>query len=149
MVMALALVSALAVLAMMGVTCVDVVMRMCGTALRGSQDLVRVAGAMAAGCALPYVTALKGHVAVEFFFQKLGGIGRIVVDTLMRLMGIALFATFTRCCLWQAHASRSVVYDTLPIHHSTLYYLLAVCCAVTVLVIVYNLLHPGREMVKP
>ena len=228
LVMALAVLAALAVAAMMLVTCVDVIMRMCGTALRGSQDLVCVAGVLAAACALPYTTAVKGHVAVEFFFHKLERGGRIAVDTLMRLVGMGLFGAFAWCCYRQAHRShlpgtpllqghpwglyalalccfaalalflprlrrgtdgpgrgrrllrglvpltllvvllawrlgahvarvlrapsRTVpleVYGTLPIPKASMLYVLSFCCAVVVLVILHNLLHPGREMIKP
>jgi TRAP-type C4-dicarboxylate transport system permease small subunit len=234
LVLGLAVVATLAVLAMMGVTCVDVIMRLFGTALTGSRDLVCVAGAVAAGCALPYTTAVKGHVAVEFFFHKLGGIGRVVVDTLMRLCGMALFIALAWCCFRHARAmhmprhlitgpgpilriwpvflltcayfvalaavvqrvsekgwrqwspgrvgrvlaavvvihalvvwgwlhflakARAAglfsarvnieVYSNLPIPKAGVVYLLAFCCAVVVLVILQNLLHPGREMIKP
>lgn len=152
LVMGLAAIGALAILAMMGVTCVDVVMRLFGTALRGSEDLVRVTGAMAAGCALPYTTAVKGHVAVEFFFQRLGRTGRVVVDTLMRLLGMSLFTSFSWCCARlarQYHTPLVEVYDTLPIPKAAVLYLLSFCCGVVVLVTLHNMLHPGREMIKP
>lgn len=151
LVMALALLGALAVLAMMAVTCVDVVMRLLGSALRGSEDLVSVAGAVAAGGALPYTTAVKGHVAVEFFFHRLGQTGRVVVDTLMRLLGMGLFAWLAKCCVQLGHGYRASaeVYPTLPIPKAAVLYLLSFCCVVVVLVILHNMLHPGREMIKP
>jgi TRAP-type C4-dicarboxylate transport system permease small subunit len=233
LVLGLAVVSAVAVLAMMAVTCTDVLMRMFGSALRGSRDMVCVAAAVAAGCALPYTTAVKGHVAVEFFFHKLGGIGRVVVDTLMRLLGMVLFAVFAWCCFRHAktmHMPRTLIsgehalsiwpiflltclytaalaawaqrtsqkgwrvwdgkrltvcigaflaihavlvvgwwrflvharemglfapsvhvdrYMNLPIPHAPVMYMLSYCCGVVVLVILHNLLHPGREMIKP
>jgi TRAP-type C4-dicarboxylate transport system permease small subunit len=43
-------------------------------------------------CALPYTTAVKGHVAVEFFFNKLPPTARIVVDSVMRALMIALLS---------------------------------------------------------
>jgi TRAP-type C4-dicarboxylate transport system permease small subunit len=231
LVMTLAVLAALAVLAMMSVTCVDVAMRIFGTALSGANDLICVAGALAAGCALPYTTAVKGHVAVEYFFHKLGRVGRVVVDTLMRATGIALFGALSWCCFREAHMSympagvsmsrgypwllyalacgcfaaavlvvshirqqraaghggwaigkeggvlalllalflwrlvarvaqaasphsavagnQVEVYDSLPIPKASVMYMLSFCCAVVVLVILHNLLHPGREMIKP
>jgi TRAP-type C4-dicarboxylate transport system permease small subunit len=152
LVMGLAVLGAVAVLIMMGVTWVDVVMRIFGTALKGSADVARVTGAMAAGCALPYTTAVKGHVAVEFFFQRLGRTGRVLVDTLMRLLGMTLFGWFAWCCARLGHQYQTPlleVYDTLPIPKAAVLYLLSFCCGVVVLVILHNMLHPGREMIKP
>jgi TRAP-type C4-dicarboxylate transport system permease small subunit len=150
LVMALAVLGALAVLAMMGITCTDVVMRMFGSALGGARDMVCVAGAVAAGCALPYTTAVKGHVSVEYFFHKLGRVGRIAVDTVMRLAGMSLFSMFSWCCIKHARMlGRAEVYDNLPVPKAGVSYLLAFCCGVVVLVILHNLLHPCREMIKP
>jgi len=38
---------------------------------------------------------------------------------------------------------------TLQIPMFWVAYVIALCCAVTVLVKIYNLSHPGREMIKP
>ena len=76
-VMAFALVAGLALLAMVGIICVDIVMRLLGRSFAGTYDVVRFTGTIAIAGALPYTTAVKGHVAVEYFFQKLHRIGRI------------------------------------------------------------------------
>ncbi|MCP4642177.1 MAG: TRAP transporter small permease [bacterium] len=143
--------SGLAVLTMIGVTCVDVVMRMLGTALTGSFDIVRIACAIAIACALPYTTAVKGHVAIEYFFHKLKRRGRIVVDTVSRLLVAGLFGMLAwQCVVYGNSQWRSgEVFLTLQLRVFWLAYVVGLCCAVTVLVIVSNLLHPGREMIKP
>ena len=50
--------------------------------ITGALDLGKGCGALVIAGALPYTTAVKGHVAIEYFFHKLGRRGRIVVDTL-------------------------------------------------------------------
>ena len=150
-VLALAAVSGLAILAMIAVTCADVVFRAFGRPLTGAFDIVRVAGAVAIACALPYTTAVKGHVAIEYFFQKLNRPGRILVDTVCRLLVMGLFSVFTWQCVMYGNSLRRTgeVSLTLQIPMFWVAYVIAGACAVTVLVKIHNLLHPGREMIKP
>ena len=150
-VLALASVSGLAILAMIAVTCADVVLRAFGRPLTGAFDIVRVAGAVAIACALPYTTAVKGHVAIEYFFQKLNRPGRILVDTVCRLLVMGLFSVFTWQCVMYGNSLRRTgeVSLTLQIPMFWVAYVIAGACTVTVLVKIHNLLHPGREMIKP
>ncbi len=139
------------ILVMMSVTCIDVVMRIFGTALIGAYDIVKLTGGVTIACALPYTTAVKGHVAIEFFFLKLNRVGRIIVDTVCRTITIILFSFFTLRCitygneLWQ----NGEVTSTLQIPTFWLLYVIAFCCGVVVLVIFDHLLRPGRELIKP
>ncbi len=90
-------VSGLGLFTMMTVTCVDVVMRKLGHPLPGGYDLTNVVAGVTIACALPYTTAIKGHVAVEYFYHQPGRRGRVVVDTLIRLPVMALSCLLT----WQ------------------------------------------------
>lgn len=141
----------LAVLAMMVITCVDVLLRRLGQPLHGAYDMVRLASVVTIACALPYTTAVKGHVAIEYFFLKLRRPGRLVVDTLARLAAIALFAVLARQCVAYGQRLRQSgeMMPTLSVPVFWVPYLIAFCCAVVVLVIFHNLTHPGREMIKP
>lgn len=151
LVMALAAASGLAIIAMIAVTSADVVMRVFGRPITGSYDIVKVAGALAIALALPYTTAVKGHVAVEFFFHKLRRPGRIVVDTVTRLMVIAFLVVVARQAILYGNRLKQVgeVSLTLQIPMFWVAYAIGAALAVTVLVKVHNLLHPGREMIKP
>ena len=139
------------VVAMMGVTCLDVVLRLFGRPLVGAYDIVRIAGAITIACGLPYTTAVKGHVAIEYFFHKLSRRGRVVIDSLVRTACIVLFGFLS----WQsvryglALKQSGQVTMTLQIPVFWLPYVIALACGAMVLVILYNLLHPGREMIKP
>src|SRR4030042_2955798 len=84
----------LGVLTMVAGTCIDVILRLPGinSSLLGAYDIVKITGTLTLAATLPYTTAVKGHVAIEYFFHKLNRRGRIVVDTIMRLMGMTLFA---------------------------------------------------------
>lgn len=152
-VIGLAVLSGVSVLCMMLVTVSDVLLRSVPVPVKlvGAYDLVRLFGAAAVACALPYTTAVKGHVAVEFFFHKLPRRGRIAVDTANRLLGIALFSTLAWQSAGYAHSLRisGEVSPTLQLPMHPPIYLVAFACVVVVLVIVHNLVHPGREMIKP
>jgi TRAP-type C4-dicarboxylate transport system permease small subunit len=150
---ALLVVAGLGVLTMMVVTCVDVVMRLpwINRALLGAYDIVKITGALTLAAALPYTTAVKGHVAIEYFFHKLNRRGRIITDAVIRLLGMAFFAFLS----WQsvvyglALRDSGQVSQTLQLPVFWVPYVIGVCCGVVVLVIAYNLVHPGREMIKP
>ncbi len=144
-------VAGLSVLAMMAITCADVILRLINRSFIGAYDLVKIAGALSLAAALPYTTAVKGHVAIEYFFHKFNRRGRIVIDTVLRLLGMALFVFFA----WRSVAygfdlhRNGQVSQTLQLPVFWLPFVIGFCCAVVVLVIGHNLIHPGREMIKP
>ena len=147
----LVILSGLSVFVMIGTTCADVILRRFGHPVNGAYDIVKIAGAISLASALPYTTAVKGHVAIEYFFHKLNHTSRIVVDSICRLLTIALFAFLGwRSILYgnELHANHQVT-QTLQLPIFWLPWVIAFCCFVVMLVIVYNLIHPGREMIKP
>jgi len=146
-------VAGMSVLAMMAITCADVILRLkwINRPFVGAYDIVKIAGALSLATALPYTTAVKGHVAIEYFFHKLNRCGRIVLDTLIRLLGMALFAFFAwRSVVYGLNLHRNgQVSQTLQLPVFWVPFVIGFCCAVVVLVIGHNLIHPGREMIKP
>jgi TRAP-type C4-dicarboxylate transport system permease small subunit len=151
LVYALAFIAGLSLLTAMSVTFVDVLLRKFGHPLPGAYDIVKIAAGMAIACGLPYTTAVKGHVAVEYFFHKLGRRGRVVADTLIRLVIMALFSLFA----WQfmqygAGLKKSgEVSMTLQLPVFWVPYVMAFSCATVVLVTLYHLFHPGKALLKP
>ena len=148
----LAVVASLSLLTMIVVTCLDVVLRrVWGRPITGAYDIVELAGAVTLAGALPYTTAVKGHIAVEYFFHKFGRRGRIALDTCARLLGFALFV----CLAWQSvqkglslrAANRTTATLDIPLYWVP--WLIALCSAIVAGVIVYHLLRPGRELIKP
>ena len=146
-----AAVAGVGLLTMVTVTCVDVVLRKLGHPLPGAYDIVKVAAGVTMACALPYTTAIKGHVAVEYFHHKLGRLGRVVADTLIRLPIMALFSLFA----WQLIAygaklrSSGEVSMTLQLPVFWVPYVMAFACAQVVLVTLWHMLHPGKPLIKP
>ena len=151
LVRALAYVAGASLMVMVLVTSADVILRKFSLSLTGAYDIVKVAAAITIAAALPYTTAIKGHVAIEYFFHKLGWRGRIVVDALMRLGGMALFALLAWGCVDYGNSLRAKgeVSMTLQLPIFWLPYVLAVSCVLVVLIKIYHLTHPGKPMIEP
>lgn len=121
---------------MMLVTSVDVILRVFRVSFTGAYDIVKIAATITIAGGLPYTTAIKGHVAVEFFFQRLGGRGRVLADTLIRLVTMARFSLLT----WQfVHYGMGLrksgeVNMTLQLSAFWVPYVMAFSCVVVVLV---------------
>jgi TRAP-type C4-dicarboxylate transport system permease small subunit len=151
LVLMLAALAGLGLLTMMLVTCLDIILRALRIPFTGAYDIVKIAAALTIACGLPYTTAIKGHVAVEFFFHRLGLRGRVVVDTVIRLLIMALFSLLA----WQFvnHGIRlktsGEVSMTLQLPVFWVAYMMAFSCTVVVLVTLYHLFHPGKALLEP
>ncbi len=144
-------VSGVALLAMIVITTWDVVMRALWHPLSGAYDLICMSGTLTIACSLPYTTAVKGHVAIEYFFLKLRRTGRIVLDTVARLIVTALFVFFTWECVRYGNSLREThtVATTLKMPIFWILYVMAFSCGVVVLVKIYHLARPGKAMIQP
>jgi TRAP-type C4-dicarboxylate transport system permease small subunit len=133
------------------VTAADVLLRVFRVSLTGAYDVVKIAAVVTIAAALPYTTAIKGHVAIEFLFHKLGRRGRVVVDTAMRLLVMGLFSLLAWGSVDYGNSLRAKgeVSMTLELPVFWVPYVLAFSCALVVFITLYHLLHPGREMIKP
>jgi TRAP-type C4-dicarboxylate transport system permease small subunit len=151
LVQGLAYLAGASLLFMVAVTTVDVILRKFNLSLTGAYDLVKIGAAITVAAALPYTTAIKGHVAIEFFFHKLGRRGRIAVDALMRFGGMALFGLLAWGCIDYGNSLRAKgeVSMTLELPVFWVPYVLAVSCVLVVLIKAYHLFHPGKPMIKP
>ncbi len=136
---------------MVAVTTLDVVLRVFRVPFTEAYDLVKIAAVLTVAAALPYTTAIKGHVAIEFFFHKLGRRGRAGVDALMRLMGMALFGLLAWGSVRYGNSllESGEVSLTLGLPVFWVPYLLAASCGLVVLVKIHHLFHPGQSLLEP
>jgi TRAP-type C4-dicarboxylate transport system permease small subunit len=150
LVIILAFISGCGIITMVLVTFLDVILRIFRCSLVGAFDIVQIAGVITTACALPYTTAVKGHVAIEYFFHKLTQTGRIVVDTFVRILGMGLFGflSWQNICYGLSLKQSGQGTLTLQIPLFWIPYLIAFSCGVVVLVIFYNLLNPSKELIK-
>lgn len=148
---ALAYVAGAAVILMMLITVIDVLLRLFNIGLTGAYDLVRACGVISVACALPYLTAVKGHIAIEFFYHKCGKIGRIVLDIIFRISSLAIFGllafyTFKNgISLFRA----GEVFPNLGLPVFWIPLVISLNCILMMVVFVYHLVHPGKEYIKP
>ncbi len=147
----LAGIAGLAVAAMILITCVDVVGRRFGYPVEGTYDIVEVLGAIAIIGALPYTTACRGHVAIEFLPHKLSPRGRLVLATLVGLVCLAIYAfltwRFVQYGIELKANNQGMVTLRWPVFW--LAHWMAVCTAATILVVLYQIVHPDKELMKP
>jgi TRAP-type C4-dicarboxylate transport system permease small subunit len=152
LVKSLAILSALGVMAMIGVTCFDIILRLpfINHPIPGAFDIVRMTGVIAIAGALPYTTAVKGHVAVEFLYHKLSHRGRTVLNIFVQMMSMGLFSF----AAWQfvqygiALKQSNQCFQTLELPIFWMPYLMAISFGVVVLVILYQFLRPNKELIR-
>lgn len=77
---------------MMLLTVADVILRMFGSAILGTYELVAVSGAIVVGFAVPKTTWDKGHVCVDFLVENRSEKVKNTVFFITRIMGILLFS---------------------------------------------------------
>lgn len=150
-VMMFGMISALGILVMVGIVVVDVVLRMLRLPVKGAYDLAAIAGTITIAAAFPYTTAIKGHIAIEYFFQKFNRAGRLLVDTIMRLLSILFFicAAWQFFCYGSSLRASGQVSPTLQLPVFWLPWFLAVVFIVVALVTVQHLIKPSKEFMKP
>ena len=139
------------ILFMMAVTCLDIVLRRFGACVPGAYDLARIAGGITIAAALPLTTAVKGHVAIEYFFHRLGSRGRIVVDSLMRTLQLAAFAVASHSFAVKGATllREGEVTPTLQLPVFWLAWLASATCLLTAFVTLFHLVRPGKDLVAP
>ncbi len=146
-----ALIAGGAIFVMIAVTVIDIILRIFDSGVVGAYDVVRICGVISISCGLPYITAVKGHIAIEFFYQRFSRIGRIVLDTMFRLIAVALF-----CFIFYKNIDYGIslresgeLMPTLLIPVFWIPFLISLNSVLVVLTILYHMLHPGKEMIKP
>ena len=151
LVRAFAFIAGLGVIVMMTVTCLDVILRRFGLPISGAVDIVQVAACITAVCALPYTTAVKGHVAVEFFFQRMPYWIKPIIDGIWRIAVMLMYIAMSWCSLLygQTLLRRHSCTLTLQIPLFWILWLMSFSFAIVALIKFYNLTHPGKEMMKP
>lgn len=147
----LAAIAGLAIVAMILVTCADVIGRRLGHPLKGTYDIVELLGAITITGGLPYTTACRGHVAIEFFLHTLSRRGRTILDLLVRAASISLFAFLTLRFVEYGQELKASGQVTLTLQWPVFWLPLwmAVCSAVMIPVLLYLFMHPEKELMKP
>ncbi len=138
-----------AIVAMMLITCADVVLRYFRMPIPGTYELVCFLGAVAAAFAMAYTSLEKGHVSVSFvvalFPQRIQGL----IESITNLFGLFLFVLIA----WQ-----SVIYAndlrlsgevslTLELPFYPFVYGIGFSAGVVSLILISDLLKNVRKMI--
>ncbi len=147
----LAIVAGFAILVMIGVTLTDIILRIFKSGIKGAYDIVRIAGVVSISCGLPYLTAVKGHIAIEFLYQHFSRVGRIVLDTLFRIITLGLFGFLIYFSIEYgiSFIESGQVMPTLKIPMFWIPFVIGFNCLLMLFIVFYHLIHPGKEMIKP
>ena len=100
--------AALSIIAMMLLTCADVLLRFFKHPILGTYELVGLFGALTIAFAIPATTLSKGHVAVEFLVDKLPSSGQRICTIIANLLSLALFALIS----WQSFLYANMLKST-------------------------------------
>ena len=84
-------ISGLALTFIMLLTVADVVLRLFGSPIVGTFEMVGLGGAVVIGFAIPITSWLRGHIFVDFFYQKCPKAAQDILNSFTRLLGIVTF----------------------------------------------------------
>ena len=105
------------IVAMMILTCADVILRYFGYPIRGAYDITRVLGSVIFSLPIAY-SYLKGYqVAVDSIFRRTPRIVRIIIDSIVCLFSMAITAMIAWRAIYLGYDLyvRGRVTDTIPI----------------------------------
>lgn len=142
--------SFLAVALIIAATMAEIALRIFSASVPGVYDAVSLCASVAVAGALPLTTAAKGHVAIEYFFRRMGKTGRLLVDSLMRTLQLLLFAA-AAFALFRYGLRLLLTGEVMPTLSIPLFlpvWLLAMSCSVCALVTAWHLCLPGEEVLK-
>ena len=90
--------AAAALIAVMVIVCANVIGRsFFETPVKGTVDIVSLLGAIVIAWAIAYTQVVKGHIRVDILVQRLPHRIQYIVDSVIDLIGLALFALIS----WQ------------------------------------------------
>jgi len=76
----------------MGLTVLDVILRIFGRPIVGIFELVAFFGAVVIGFSIPFTSWVRGHIYVDFLVMKFPKSWRKAIHLFTRLLGLGLFA---------------------------------------------------------
>ena len=136
-------VAAWSLVAMMGLTCADIVLRrFFNRPILGTYEIVGFLGAIAAGFAMAQTTVDRGHVAVQVVVAKFPPRVQKIIYLITHLLSILVFALLAYECVRFGNDLRTSgeVSMTLQLPFFTVVYGIAFCAAVVCLVLIVDVL---------
>jgi TRAP-type C4-dicarboxylate transport system permease small subunit len=141
-------VASASVMAMMLLTCADIVLRLFRRPIPGTYEMVGLLGAVFASFSLAYTSYHRGHIAVDFLVQKLSPRGQTAVEAANSLVGAAFFALVARQCLIYGNRLQQFgeISMTLQMPLHPFVYGIAAGCALLAAVLLLGALRAALEL---
>jgi len=135
------MIAAMAIVAMMSLTCADVILRMFRRPIAGSYEIVSLLGAIAVSFAVAHTLAERGHVAVSLIVQLFPKRLQGIIESIISIFGIILFGLIAwQSVLYGMDCQRSgEVSLTLELPFYPVIYGVALCAVVVCLVLLVDL----------
>ena len=133
-------------MAMIGLTCANIFIRLVWVPIRGTFELMGFGGALVTSFALGYTQLKRGHIAVDVLVDNFPALVKRGVTAVNSL----LCAVFMALCAWQVWVKAETlrqtgeVTETLRIAYHPFIYGAAVGCAFVALVFIADLLKTFR-----
>ncbi|MBP7582751.1 MAG: TRAP transporter small permease, partial [Spirochaetes bacterium] len=138
------------VVLIMTVIVVDVVLRFFRHPIPGTIDIVGLLGSLVISFSRGYTSIQKGHIAVEFLYDKLPEKARGVIGAINELVGTVFFAILA----WQSFIfalklkASGEVSPTIQMPTYPFVFGIAVSCALLSLVLALNFARETRGVLK-
>jgi len=144
----LGIVAAAAIFFMMAITCADVVLRVFRMPIPGTYEIVSFLGAVAVSFAVARTSVEQGHVAVSLVVQLLPKRGQAVIESIISILGLILFALIAwQSALYAKDCQQSgEVSLTLQLPFYPIIYGIAFGAFVTCFVLLVDFLNAIAEM---
>ncbi len=143
-------VAAVSVVLIMTVIVVDVVLRFFRHPIPGTIDIVGLLGSLVISFSLGYTSIQKGHIAVEFLYDKLPEKARGVIGAINELVGTVFFAILA----WQSFIfalklkASGEVSPTIQMPTYPFVFGIAVSCALLSFILALNFARETRGVLK-
>jgi TRAP-type C4-dicarboxylate transport system permease small subunit len=126
---------------MMLLTVADVLMRATGHPLMGTYEVVALSLALVIGFGIPKVSMERGHVYMDFVVGKFSSTPRAVINTMTRILCIALFAVigYNLFSIGNEFYAAGEVSSTIQIPFFPMAYGVGICCFIECLVFVLDI----------
>lgn len=143
-------VGAIAVTAMMLLTCADVLLRILRCPIPGTYEIVGLLGATFVSFSLAQTTTERGHIAVDFLVRKLSPGLQALIDCINSIICALLFAVIARQSILYAldlkNSGEVSMTLQMPIHPFV--YGIALGCGLLSLVLFFRSVDSAFKFVK-
>mgnify|MGYP001765609815 FL=1 len=142
--------SGISVMAMMLLTCADVLLRFWGKPIPGTYELIGFLGAFTIAFAMAYTSVERSHIAVEILMERLPGRLQTFLQGLVSLISFLLFSIFTwQCQIYTLDMKESgEVSLTLGMPLYPVIFGVAVGCGFLSLVLLFDVAKSFRRVFK-